>query len=225
MSFLDLRRYNLSHPVLELCQKAQEILIAKNDMAHGEMHIASILERLDRFLKDEAEVLKAVDLNVLVCSIVWHDIWRSQREPRNWLDLLYNELNDGLGSAKIFSKYAKAIKLEKGTLKKIAYTIRKHSSFQLFPRATLEAKILFDLDEIDKFSVTRLRKIEETHMKPGTFGKTQIKAAKFFFDKFMKNVKPKTMHFEWTRNEFEKCKSEMISEVNKLFIKYQNYLK
>ena len=114
---ISLEKYNLKPEILSLCHKAQEILDKKNDMAHGQIHTASLLERLDRFMRDNPDLAHKIDLNVLVCAIVWHDIWRSQREPRNWLDLLYNELNDGLGSAKIFCKFAKIIKLEKSLLK------------------------------------------------------------------------------------------------------------
>ena len=97
----------------------------------------------------EVFVKQKIDFQVLLLSICWHDVWISKRIPKNLIHLTFHQIVEGLGSALIFKKYALKAKLNKKLLRSVYYAIRKHSSFQVIPPFTLEAKILIDLDKLE----------------------------------------------------------------------------
>lgn len=148
---------SISSEAQALCALGLELLLASKDPTHDEQHVASLLRNADRLLEQEQGLRQKVNLEVLVLSIVWHDVWRAGFIPKNAVELLYAFLWDGMGSKKLFVHHAKKFGLKPQTMKATGYAIQKHHSVQFLPRKTLEAKILKDCDELELWSLARAK--------------------------------------------------------------------
>ncbi len=224
MAEINFAKYALSQELMELCLAGLKKMDSGNDAAHNSEHIARILLMLDRFLAENAEMIGQIEMKVIVPAACWHDCWRAQRPQYNLFDLLINEFWDGKGSADLFLHEAKRRNINMKLAQEIAYVIEKHSSFQIFPSKTPEARLFFDLDEIDKYSVQRLEDLKKMYIYTNKLTIAQAKAAKFFFEKFMKNGNGKEMHFSWTKNAFIKAKKLFMFDAQKILDDYPRLL-
>src|SRR3989344_7636142 len=146
-SFIYNNHIKLPTKSLNLCKTALNLMKQGIDPIHNERHIESLISNLNFLLKKSENLKQKIDFQVLLLSICWHDVWISKRIPKNLIHLTFHQIVEGLGSALIFKKYALKAKLNKKLLRSVYYAIRKHSSFQVIPPFTLEAKILIDLDK------------------------------------------------------------------------------
>lgn len=224
-AFLSRNKISLPDLVLSLCHEGIEITRNGIDPLHDENHTFRILTDLDQFLREETKIERSeVNFEVLLLSICWHDVWRAKIFPKNVISLLFALLWDGLGGARMFAKRAKQVGLEQEMLSPISYAIRKHTSFQIFPPKTLEAKILKDLDNLEGWSLTRIKALKERYLVPGKIEPKLLRLAKFYFDHFMAKMSTKASYFEWSKSEFLKRKKDYMDEVNRLLLKYGDLL-
>lgn len=225
--FLAKNQLRLSAIVLSLCKEAIAKMERSKDVLHNEKHIFCLLTNLDLLLENETTIKKSeINFDVLLLAIYWHDVWRSNRLPRNFFSMIFDEIFEGLGSMLLFSKRAKEVKLPGKPTSKVKYAIRKHSRFQVFPLRSREAKILHDIDDLDLWSTTKLKALEKIYLKnPKKINPYMIKLARFYYDHFMAKTKPSTYHFQWAREEFRKRKKIFVKRVNELIAKYQYMIK
>lgn len=147
--------------VQQLYSEAYARMKRSKDPAHDEKHIEALLSNAHIILKGEGALQKCIDLEILILSIAWHDVWRASFVPRNVLELLYSFWWDGMGSENAFKQYAKTTSLSPEMIKKVGYAIRKHHSVQFLPRTTVEAKVLKDCDELEIWSIKRAETMYE----------------------------------------------------------------
>ncbi len=128
---------------------------------HDVSHVYRIFDELDHLLKINPKLLNKINFQVLLPAICWHDIWISKQQANSFLKLLWHQLLEGRGSAKIWSLYAKET-ISPSLVIQISYCIRKHSSVQLLPTFSLEAKILADLDKLELWNICRFLDKDKT---------------------------------------------------------------
>ncbi len=173
-TFLTKNNIKLSPQALKLCKFAEIRLKNSVDPIHDIKHIERMLGNLDYLIRKQKQILNKLNMEVMVLSLLWHDIWNSHQKVVGFFNLLSNQIIEGLKSAGIFWKYALRTKLDKKLALNVYYAIRKHSSFQLMPLFTLESKVLVDLDKIELWNSFRLFK-----------DKTIYVANKSFYQKYV----------------------------------------
>lgn len=221
--FLNKNKIKLSLTSLSLCNQALNIMNDSKDPLHDLNHVKRILDYLHQFLKNEARVKKDLNFEVLILSICWHDTWKSERFSNNIIAFLFHNFWEGIGSMRLFGKVAKKAKLDKNISKKVKYAIRKHHSFQIRKRKTLEAKILMDLDVLDVWSMERLKVIEKM-LSEFKIGSRILKLVIFYYKRYMLKKDETRLNFKWSRKEFKKRKTLYTKEVQRLIKEQQNYL-
>lgn len=124
------------------------------DPHHDRHHVEKMLSDLDYLLKSVPNLVSEINFTVLLPAICWHDIWISKQKTKSLLQLIAQQIVEGRKSANIFNHYSKKL-LPSKQVQDVAYCIRKHSSFQIIPPFTIEAKILIDLDKLELWNVYR----------------------------------------------------------------------
>lgn len=177
------------------------------DPLHDINHIITLKENYEEF-KKEGET-KTED-KIMFHSIVFHDTFKAAN-PRvsSGFRLIWDEIYEGVGSSKIFGKRANKVGLDKDLIKEVMYTIRKHPLFNFMPRATKEAKLLFDLDELEFWNFERFKK---------SFNVFQFDLNRHIEATmaYLKHRTNKGFYFEWSRHKFEKNKPNFIEELKKI---------
>lgn len=223
--FLTKNGINLPNSVFSLCEEGVGFMRRSVDPIHDERHIFRILHDLNRFFRENAQIDRSkIDLETLLLSICWHDVWKSRRFPTNPASLLLDQILEGLGSARVFTTRAKEVRLETGLVRSVVYSIRKHSRFQILPIKTLEAKILKDLDNLEEWSLVKLELLKKKFLAPDKIDPRSLRLAKFWFDHFMTKTTDSGFHFRWSKTEFAGRKRLYLKEVNKLLEEYGNWL-
>ncbi len=176
------------------------------DPLHDINHVFTLKDNYEEFNKDTG--IKTEE-KVMLHSIVFHDSFKAMN-PRaiSGIRLVWDEIYEGLGAAKIFRKQAKKVKLDKDLTNKVMYTIRKHPLFNFLPRETKEAKLLFDLDELEFWNFERFKK---------SFSVFQFDLNRHIEATlaYLKHRTNKGFYFEWSRHKFEKNKPNFIEELKK----------
>jgi len=198
----------------------------KGNVLHSETHIFRLLDNLDQFLEEEKFIdKKEINFDVLLSAICWHDVWRAKREPYNFLKWLLEMLWEGIGSMLIFRKRAKEVGLSPELIREVGYAIRKHSDFQIFPKRTLESRILVDLDILDGWSLEKLEFLKKHYLSEDNIYWAPFRFGKFYFDHVMSRTTTKIFSYQWSRSEFNKRRKAYLAEVEKLTEKYGCLLK
>ncbi len=194
-----------SQKIKIMLDKAVEFMTNSKDASHGMEHINSLLRETNQFFKS-TENKFAIDQDILLLALYWHDVWKSQIKP-SWGNYLFLQLYDGLGSMLMFKKYARAVSLSPEIIRSVSYAIRKHSTFQGLPRRTLEAKLLWDVDTLDIWNSQRTQTVFQD------LGSFNITA----FDSYIRYMKRTgfRLYFEWTRNEVRKIAPSFFDEMSK----------
>jgi hypothetical protein len=194
-----------SQKIWILLDKAVEFMTNTRDSSHGMEHINNLLRETNRFFTSNENKFD-IDREVLLLALYWHDVWKSQIKP-NWRNYLFLQLYDGLGSMFMFKNYARKVSLSPEMIHSVSYAIRKHSTFQGFPRKTLEAKLLWDVDTLDIWNFQRTRTVFQD------LGSSNITA----LDSYLRYLKRAgfQLYFEWTRNEVGKLAPRFFEEMSK----------
>lgn len=195
-----------SQKIKFLLDKAVEFMTNSKDPGHGLDHIGNLLEETDRFFRSTGSRFK-IDREILVLSLYWHDVWKSQIRP-NWKNYLFLQLYEGLGSMFMFKTYASRVDLAPEVIRSVSYAIRKHSAVQGLRARTLEAQLLWDLDTLDIWNTQRTRASLQN------MGRVHISA----FDAYIRYVKMagSRLYFDWSRNEVRKIAPFFLEEMSKL---------
>lgn len=144
---LDIKTYSA-------CQMGLFLMSLGVDPHHGKEHINALLDDLDYLLITKPDIYKHTRFEILLPAICWHDVWVASHQATSIPHLIYIQLVEGRGSARMWKKYSKKI-INGKQASEIEYCIRKHSSFQILPTITHEAKILIDLDKLEVWNITR----------------------------------------------------------------------
>ena len=177
------------------------------DPLHGLNHIFRLKDSYDEFNKDTGV---KTDGGVMLHSIVYHDTFKAANpRAKSGIRLIWDEIYEGLGSSKIFQKEAKNVKLDKDLINQVVYAIRKHSFFNFLPRVTKEAKLLFDLDELEFWNLDRFKKSFSVFQFDIN---RQIEATLAY----LKHRTNKGFYFEWSRHKFEQNKPNFIEELKRV---------
>lgn len=143
------------------CKCGIEIMRNSIDPHHNEEHVNKIFDNLSYLLDSVPNLVTHIDFGVLLPAICWHDTWISRHQAENIFHLGYLQIVEGRKSAKMWLDYSKD-KLNKVQVNMTHYCIRKHSSLQIIPRYTLEAKILIDLDKLEVWNIYRFLNKKKT---------------------------------------------------------------
>jgi hypothetical protein len=141
--------------VYNACQEAVSIMRNSHDDLHDIKHIENILGIIDQFLTQKTDL--KVDLDVLILATCWHDTWIALRKRKGIINLTYQRIAEGIASSLLFKRHANKYQLGPNLVKKVCYAIRKHSTVQITPRKTIEAKLLDDADKTDARNVRRIK--------------------------------------------------------------------
>lgn len=220
--FLYRQNLALESAVFSFCQEGIEMMAESLDPFHTEKHIFRILDILDSFLRENDQVLKSqIDFEVLLTAICWHDVWKSRRFPAFWLRGAWQAFWEGLGSRRIFVKEARENGLEKEIVKPVRYAIRKHSTFQITSPKTLEAKILKDVDNLEFWSLERLRDVVHDLEKNNWAPTLLLPTAKIY--KYLLRVlnRESSLSFEWSKKERDRRRQNYRVELEKLIAEYE----
>lgn len=138
-----------------LAELAIERMKTSKDPYHDLTHAQRMLQDFEFLLKEDHNLKKSINPEVVILSICWHDTWKAGRIGKNVIQLIYHQLMDGLGSSLLFRYASQGSDLNEIVRKQVFYAIRKHAQFQLFPTITKEADILRDLDDLELLSHDR----------------------------------------------------------------------
>jgi len=187
------------------------------DPLHNQNHVYSILDSLSEFLDQNAEVkLSRIDFDALLPAICWHDIWKSTKNPAKKRAVIFHNVAEGIGSMRLFSRYAARFPLTLTQTSKIKYAIRKHSSFQILPKRTLEARILYDLDSLELWSFPRILQAVEKLGGIEKINPSLFFVAKFYFDHWMMKKTGSRMYFEWSRKKFQVRRRQFLQQASEM---------
>jgi hypothetical protein len=187
----------LSPEIQIMLDKAAEFMTNTKDLSHGIDHIYNLLKSANRFFKSTGDKFD-IDKEVLLLSLYWHDVWKSQNIPTP-ANYLFHQLYEGLGSMFMFKKQARTAGLSPRINRAVSYAIRKHSLVQFRPAKTLEAQLLWDMDMLDFWNLQRVQ----------AFFKNFTWANIFIFDSYVLYMRKVglPLNFEWTKNEVKKRKA------------------
>lgn len=207
--FENIKNIKLNKKEKKVINLGLSVLAKTKDAIHGLEHVKSLADSYTKFKKDNPSKL-FLDDSVMAQAIVFHDVWKAQAERSKYLlKVLYEEYFEGTKSANIYREHALMLKIDKDIIEKVSYAIKKHSTGTLLPRRTNEAKLLFDLDELEFFDFDRFK----NGFKDFKFGvDRQVAAAIAYF-----KMRSKTgFYFDWSHHIFEKKKNKFLEGLQKL---------
>jgi hypothetical protein len=214
LKFVDKNHIQLQPRVDKACMAGIRLMTKSPDPLHNHKHVYRILNDLDLMIHQSHDInWKKVDFNVLLLSICWHDIWKGRRFPKSKKRLLYHWFAEGIGSMRIFSREVKKYNLDKKVVKKVKYSIRKHSSFQITPRRTLESKILKSLDEMEDFSTARLQDALDSIHTLSEFGPRLFSLFNLYINHWVRRKKGYGNKNSWSRKEYQKRKAVFYEHI------------
>ena len=199
--FLEQHQIELTGEESVLCRQATDIMSHSIDPHHDSYHVYRMLAYLDDFIRTDEfrRIAHTVDIKAVFIAILWHDCWRADKDATHSASLFWLTLYEGIGASRTFSKAARRVGLERSLRTMIAYVIKKHSRFQLFPIKTVEAKILRMVDTLDMFNPDRTYLLKkkfffEQPIKPSTY-RAGVLVLRLFCKKDPKAIQD----FEWAR--------------------------
>ncbi len=221
-----LKRHNitLSPRARAFCKLGLKRMSKSIDPVHDHLHILCLLANLGGLIKNERSLLKQdVDYNVLLISIIWHDIWKSKRFSKGVFKLMWDQIYEGRGSAKIAAAEMEKAGFPKQTIEKVVYAIRQHSVVHK-KRKTIESKLLKDVDELARWNVGRIRRTGRQLFSSTRLSPKLLKAGKLYVNLFMRRARPKRLYFGWSRRKFMQLKKVWLGQANVLYKKYSKLL-
>jgi hypothetical protein len=186
------------------------IMRRSKDVSHDINHLNRMMSILDEVVEHDKNIKESVDLRVMLMSICWHDVWKSKFNQR-WG--FFIDIFEGLISSLLFIRGVKKYRLPDGVVRNSAYAIRKHSNVQFLKINTMEGRLLRDIDCIEMFSITRLKKSFENESYLFLNKKLFILFHKLFFKSFYTDVKSSS----WLNYEYQKKR-------RKAFLFIEDYL-
>jgi len=202
----------------KLVDEAIKIMAKSGDLLHDEGHVKRMLEDWNKLSQ---ELKEDVNCDAVVLAICWHDTWLASHSLKGFWGMIREYVREGQGSAKMFRKAAKGVGLDDNLTGLVADAIKNHPSLPGNKQKTIEAKILWDVDNLETWSYLRLAKMIKKI--GGTIDKSeakQIKAAKTYWDLIMKKRVASRLYFDWCKKEFSKRKKEFVKKIKILELRY-----
>ncbi len=204
----------LIQDVYNACKEGIRLMSKSPDPLHNHHHILNMLKDLDLMLSNDHEInWKKVNFNVLLLSITWHDIWKSQRLPKSRKKLVYHWFAEGIGSMRLFSKETKKYHFDPMITKKVRYAIRKHPYFQLLPKRTIESKILKSLDELEDFSIDRFKEGLNSIHELSEVSPRLASLFRFYYQHWISRKNGYGSKYSWSRIEYQKRKHVFFTQI------------
>ena len=148
-----------------------------------------------------------IDHEVMLLAIYWHDVWKARFVPQNPLHYLYGTVHEGIGSMKIFRKYALQVGLDDVTREKVEYAIRKHSDWQLLGTTDYEAKLLFDLDELENWNFDRYSSYVD--VLGGENWLSRVYAKAYYEHRYFYKLST-----QWAQDKIDKMRPDFLNKLN-----------
>ncbi|MFH0792322.1 MAG: hypothetical protein V1905_03860 [bacterium] len=218
--FLVRNQLNISEAAGRICEQGIEMMRDSIDILHNSNHVYRMFGDLEHFIRDQPHIRKEINLDVLLMSIVWHDVWRTSRFPFTVRSLLIDRLWEGIGSGGLFTRMARNSGLNQNTIKAVSYNIRKHAGVQFWPAKTIESQVLKDLDQLDEWSFERVKPLREKYPNIGVVDFRLVKLAQFYFDHFLIKKNITKFYFQWSQQEFINRREVFLNEINRLIAEY-----
>lgn len=223
--FLSLHKITLLPGVKDACNFGLEYMSEAIDPMHNQYHPQRILDDLHRMRRECREIdWSKVDFNVLLMSICWHDVWVSRWNPKSKKKGAVGRFYEGIGSMRVLNKKSKELHLDPKIIKKVKYSIRKHSYLQFIPRLTIESKILHDLDKLEEWSIKRLYLGMGEIKDLLSFSPNTIRLYKFYLEHIMLKKNFGNYTYLWSQREFIIRRKAFLHEVSVIFHQLANLL-
>jgi hypothetical protein len=198
-NFITKHNIKLSKPVYRVCAWGEKLMARSVDPLHDLRHVERMVGLMDKNMsgiRKQAQGEEPVNFEVMLLAIYWHDTWKAERDPKNIYSMAYGQLMEGVLCARKFRKYARKVGLDKDLIKNTAYVIRKHSQLQVLPTRTVEARILKDLDKLEKWNYERFKAVREESF---VFDSRVLMP---LFRLYMSLDGEAKLYYEWAKEEF-----------------------
>ncbi len=209
-----------------LIDRGWELMKNSKDDTHDERHVVRIMADLKKLLGEEKGLKKKVDMESVILAILWHDVWKARRNPDNVFWLTWGNYYEGWGSKKMFEKEAEMAGMKKKKIEKIAEAIKKHPWFWKKAEREMESKVLWDLDNLDIWSMKRLVPKKDYFLSKIWRKRDRLlmRAVFFYVQNFLMKRKEKYLFFSWSRMEMVKRKEIFGKEFGKIWREYRKKL-
>ncbi len=229
--FINKYQITLTDKMRKVCADGLARMQRGLDHVHNETHVEDIIGLLDTFFQSSDEVkFEQIDFNILLPAICWHDVWKAKRQPAgNLLKLKFEQYWDGIGSALIFTRYARREKTAKSLAREIRFAILHHGSllFNLSKsrwqkQPHLEARLVDDLDSLDFWSMKRLKYAESKYLDQDDkfLNPKLIPFINWAYDKFSKKIT--SFSFQWSKEEYIRRKDAVLKRAKEVIKKNKN---
>lgn len=154
-----IERFPQFESLLDFWKVGYEKMSQSQDPAHTEKHVDRLFSYLDFFMERFPRLFENVNLEVLVTSFIYHDLWKSQQasvENRSAFQLLKQDLIEGREASKLFVDLAEKQGFDKTFIQSVSRSIYEHADLKLI-KSSKESMILSDLDHLDLWSFDRLK--------------------------------------------------------------------
>jgi len=196
----------MKEEVQNLIDTATLIMSESKDMLHDKGHISRMITDWNIL---STKINKKIDCDVVVLAICWHDTWLATHNYEGIIGALFEYIYEGVGSMLMFNKIAKRECLDEKTRKDVAYAIKNHPGLPTSKHKTIEAKILWDVDNLETWSWERLVGMYEENKS----NKQMIAMAKTYFEIVMKKRTSDRLYFDWSKSEFDKRKKVFLEKI------------
>lgn len=189
-------KIKISNEALFLCKIGEQKMEKSVDPLHDNHHVGRLLKNLHHLLKNYSNH-KKINFEILLLSICWHDVWKTQRMTLNPIKLIYYQLYEGIGSLIIFMQHATGM-IDNHTIAEVNYSIRKHAQFQFFPLTSIESIILKDIDDLDILNPKRMKYLIS---KANTVNKPTKWFGLYWLRRLASEKSVKNLQLTWTKRK------------------------
>jgi hypothetical protein len=180
------------------------------------------INHVDRMLKNfallvESRELEYLNQDIIISSIIWHDVWKAQQKPNSSLfKNLFAAFWDGYGSSKMFQEHRDRYHISSAELDRIYYCIRHHHRMdRVVPfsisgwverKPTVELKVLRDLDALETLGLEMFESWKR-HVKPQLEENPfLVMAWRIVWNKGISRVKRDYFYTDWAWKRYKKHK-------------------
>ena len=152
------KRFPQIEPLVGFWRVGYEKMSRSKEPAHSEKHVDRILSSLDFLMTKFPKLFNHVNLEVLVTSIIYHDLWKSEQPltaDKGVRALIKENFIEGREASKLFTSLAREQGFDEKFIRQVSRAIYEHADFK-FIKSSRESMILSDLDYFDLWSFDRL---------------------------------------------------------------------
>jgi|SRR3989344_1876399 len=188
-------------------------------------HALRVLGYLDEFAQtaEYKSVIQKEEVNLkfIFIAVLWHDCWRSQKDPTTWLDLLWYTIVESFAATRMFKKAARENGLPKGEIDRIGYAIKRHDSLFFGPE-TLEARLLKAVDIEDGYSEERIAFLEKKFLVDRPIKPYYVGQAKFALKFFLERESDTIYYFPFIRDKILIKRNQLIERLKVEIAEYED---